>query len=360
MSDDIYQRLRKGVAKHSAYFQATASGVEIEFLRRLFTEEEAVIYLNLTGKLETPRQIAERAAQDPQTVAATLRRMAGKGLVFPKREGESYYYAAPPFAHGILEHQINRIDAELAQIYEDYIWAEKLPEDPDDDRPAEISLPLRSIPVKAPLNISRPVAPYEDVKALIEKQDRIAVTKCFCAVQQKLLGSDCDQPLGVCLLLGFYAEYYIEEGMGRKISQEEALEILDTAEEAGLVHQIPDTQDPGAICNCCPDCCGELRMLKILPNPAALVTYNYFSRVDPDSCNGCELCLDRCSMGAIGVTPEQVATIDLDKCIGCGLCINTCPEDALTLVSKQEEERREPPFTGQFMRSSRDIEGTIP
>ena len=94
MSDDIYQRLRKGVARHSAYFQATASGLEIEFLRKLFTEEEAEIYLNLTGNLETADQIAERAAQDPEAVAATLKRMAKKGLVFPKRKGESYYYAA--------------------------------------------------------------------------------------------------------------------------------------------------------------------------------------------------------------------------------------------------------------------------
>jgi electron transport complex protein RnfB len=100
MSDDLYQRLRKGVAKHSAYFQATASGLEIEFLRRLFTEEEAEIYLNLTGNLETAHQIAERAAQDPEVVAASLKRMAKKGLVFPKRTGDSYSYAAPPFAHG--------------------------------------------------------------------------------------------------------------------------------------------------------------------------------------------------------------------------------------------------------------------
>jgi ferredoxin len=131
------------------------------------------------------------------------------------------------------------------------------------------------------------------------------------------------------------------------------------AEEAGLVHPIPDTQNPGAICNCCPDCCGELRMLKLLPNPAALVTFNYFSQLDPDLCNGCEICVDRCSMGAISVTAEQLASIDLDKCIGCGLCINTCPEEALTLASKPEDERREPPFTGQFMRSSPDIEGTL-
>jgi ferredoxin len=347
------------VASHSAYFQATASGLEIQFLRKLFTEEEAEIYLHLTGKLETADRIAERAAQDPEVVAATLRRMAKKGLAFPKRKGESYYYAAPPFAHGILEHQVHRMDKELAQIYEDYMWAEKLPEDSAQDQPTEISLPLRSLPVQVPVNVSRPVAPYEDVKELIKKQDRIALTKCFCAAQQQLLESSCDQPLEVCMLLGFYAEYYIEQGMGRKISQEEALDVLAKAEEAGLVHQIPDTQDPGAICNCCPDCCGELRVMKLLPNPAALIPCSYFCRVDLDSCNGCEICVDRCSMEAISMTEDQVAEINLDRCIGCGLCINTCPEEALTLVSKPEEERREPPLTSRFMRSSQDIESGL-
>ncbi len=359
MSADIYQRLRKGIGKHSAYFQATTTGVEIDFLKKLFTEEEAEIYLNLTENLETAQQIAERAMQDPQAVATVLKRMTEKGLLFPKLKGEEYCYIAAPFAHGILEHQVVRIDKELAQQYEDYIWAEKLPDEPVDGEPEEFALPLRSIPVQTPINLSRPVASYEDVKSIIKKQDRIALTKCFCAIQQQILGSDCKRPLEVCMLLGFYAEYYIELGWGRSISQEEALEVLDLAEEAGLVHQIPDSQDPGAICNCCPDCCGELRMVKLFPNPVALKTTGYFSEVDTQLCSGCELCVDRCPMGAISITSGAVASIDLDRCIGCGLCINTCPDGALMLVTKPEDEHPEPPFTNKFMRSSQDIEGTI-
>jgi ferredoxin len=359
MSDDIYQQLRKAVASHSAYFQATPSGLEIAFLRKLFTEEEAEIYIHLTGRLETADRIAERAGQDPETVAAKLKGMAKKGLLFPKRKGETNYYAAASFAHGILEHQVHTIDKELAQIYEEYMWAEKLPEESDAAQPTEISLPLRSLPVKVPINISRPVAPYEDVKEIIKKQDRIALTKCFCAVQQQVLGSSCTQPLEVCMLLGFYAEYYIDQGMGRSISQQEALDVLARAEEAGLVHQIPDSQDPGAICNCCPDCCGELRMVKMLPNPAALIACSYFCELDPEACNGCEICVDRCSLGAISASGDQSVAINLDRCIGCGLCINTCPEEALTLVAKPEQEVKEPPPTSRFMRSSQDIESTL-
>ncbi|MFO8010597.1 MAG: 4Fe-4S binding protein [Dehalococcoidia bacterium] len=169
----------------------------------------------------------------------------------------------------------------------------------------------------------------------------------------------CNQPLEVCLLLGFYADYYADLGMGRRITQEEALEILEMAENAGLVHQFADSLDPGAICNCCPDCCGDLRMLKMIPNAADFVISNHFSQVNPDLCNGCEACVDHCPMEAISIAENQVAAINLERCIGCGLCVKTCPTGALMLVSKPVKEMREPPFTSRFMRSSQDIEGTL-
>ncbi|MEJ2719298.1 MAG: 4Fe-4S binding protein [Deltaproteobacteria bacterium] len=43
----------------------------------------------------------------------------------------------------------------------------------------------------------------------------------------------------------------------------------------------------------------------------------------------------------------DVAEIDRDRCIGCGLCVTTCPEEALTLQSKPESERRVPPVSGR-------------
>jgi len=358
MSEDLYQRLRKGVAKHSGFFDTTPSGVEIRFLRKLFNEEEAEMYLHLTENLETPEQIAKRSGHTPEAAASILKRMAEKGLLFPKRKGDKYYYVAAPFAHGIIEHQVHTMDRELAEMFEEYMWAEKIPDTPPDPD-AEIKLPLRTLPVNAPVNVSRPIAPYESVKELIMSQDRIAVTDCFCAKQQHLLETGCTRPLEVCIMLGFYADYYIELGMGRQLTQEEALDILEMAEEAGLVHQFADSLDPGAICNCCPDCCGDLRILKLIPNAADFAISNHFSQVNTELCNGCETCVDRCPMDAICITEEEVASISLERCIGCGLCIRTCPMEALMLVSKPEEARREPPFTSMLLRSSQDIESTI-
>jgi NAD-dependent dihydropyrimidine dehydrogenase PreA subunit len=359
MSDELYQRLRKAIAQHSMFFNPTPSGVEIQLLKRVFDVEEADMYLYLTWNLETPKKIAERAGQDPETVSAILKRMAEKGLLYPKREGDSWYYAAAPFAHGIAEHQVYRMDREWAELYEQYLREEKIPEEPPPNAPEKPLWPLRTLPVNAPVNVSRPIAPYEAVKDLIQNQDRIAVTKCFCAAQQELLESGCDQPLEVCIMLGFYADYYIELGMGRQITQEEALEILERSEEAGLVHQFADCVDPGCICNCCSDCCAGLRAIKQLPNPAALVISNHYSQVDEDLCNGCAICVDRCGFDAISMTANNVAEINLDRCIGCGLCINVCLTDALTLMSKPEEERQEPPPTSLLLRSSVEIESTL-
>jgi len=359
MSEDIYKRLRKEIGRRGVGYQATTSGVELKFLRKLFTEEEAEMYLHLTDRLEAPEQIAERAMMDPDRVAEILKRMAEKGLVFPKRKGDKAYYAAAPYAHGIYEHQVNRLDRELAQLHEDYVLAEKVPDEPAPDVEAQPGVPMRTIPVKAPVNISRPVAPYESVKEIIKNQDRIVLTNCVCAQQQSLLESGCNQPVEVCLIFGFYAEYYVDHGMGRWITQEEALGVLDVAEEAGLVHQVPNSLDPAAICNCCPDCCGALRFIKMAPNPAAFIPTDHFAQVDVDLCNACVACVDRCPMEAISITATEVASINLERCIGCGLCINSCPTGALVLALKPEEIRQEPPSSIPFMRNSRDMESTI-
>lgn len=358
MTGDLYQQLRKWIAKHSAFFFPTTTGLEIKFLKKLFTEEDARMYLNLSDKLETPQQIAERAGEDPEKVAPILERMAQRGLVFPKRVGDIRYYTAAPFAHGILEHQLHRMDRELAELFEEYSWAEKVMETPFDPN-ADAKMPLRTVPINNPANVSRPIAPYEDVRELIMNQDRISVANCFCATSQRLLETGCNQPLEVCIHLGFYADYYIDLGLGRKITQEEALNILDKAEDAGLVHQIADCLDTGSICNCCPDCCMDLRVLKMIPNAADFVVSNHFSQVDADLCSGCETCIDRCPMDAISISEEAIASIALERCIGCGLCVKTCPTGAMTLVSKSDEDRHEPPFTSSFMRSSQDIESTI-
>jgi ferredoxin len=184
--------------------------------------------------------------------------------------------------------------------------------------------------------------PYEEARGIVAGQDKIIVAPCICRREHKMMGSGCDRPLEACLVFGPGARYYEENGLGRPIDQQEALDILDQAEKAGLVLQPSNTQKVTNICTCCGCCCQVLINLKKLPEPANHAAANYFATIDPELCIGCGTCIDRCQMEAIEMD-EQSATILRKRCIGCGLCVTTCPEEALRLQRKPEAERSTPP-----------------
>jgi ferredoxin len=135
--------------------------------------------------------------------------------------------------------------------------------------------------------------------------------------------------------------------MARWIEREEALGIIDKCDDAGLVPQPFNSQHAGGLCNCCGDCCGILRSIKMHPKPSEMVLTNYYAEVDADECTACETCLDRCQMEAITISSDDVAVVDRDRCIGCGLCVTTCPTEAMKLHPKPPEERKEPPVKSQ-------------
>jgi ferredoxin len=148
-----------------------------------------------------------------------------------------------------------------------------------------------------------------------------------------------------CFLFGSHADFYVDNGMGRYITAEEAKDIARKNEAAGLVMQPFNSQYVGGMCSCCGDCCGMLRSLKKQSTPAAAVKSNYYVHVDGEACSGCEICLERCQMEAVDIVQGK-AIINRIRCIGCGLCVSTCPTDALRLMKKSDEQLYRPPETG--------------
>jgi len=275
--------------------------------------------------------------------------MMEKGLVFPrfpKTGGEPFYYAAAPFAHGIFEHQVKRMDKELAGLFEQYF---------QEGFTTKGDLPMRTVPVHAAVADARAVAPYDDVRRILKSKDRISLGECVCAIQHREAGHGCGQPLEVCMGFDFYADYYVARGMARWISREEALARLDDFEKAGLVPQFSNSENPEALCNCCPDCCGVLRLLKSLPQPGLLAATNHYAALNPELCTACGICVDRCGMHAITMG-EEVAELNRERCIGCGMCVTSCPEEALRLEEKPEADRRVPPERNDFMKPSSEFE----
>ena len=343
MTSEVYQKLQEQLDQYSVGFPVTESGVEMQILKKLFTEEEAEMFLLLSMMLETPESVAQRTECDPGPVAALLNQMADKGLIFRWRRGDTVKYGAVPFVLGIYEYQLKTMDREFARMFEDYLQGGFHKSVTEYNKP----LLLRPIPVHRSVDVSHPVFTYEDSRQIIENQKLIAVANCICQVQQSLIDQGCDKPREVCFSFGSAAQYYIDLGMGRQITNQEALEILHRCEEAGLVTQPANTQNPAGMCNCCGDCCPILRVIKKYPRPVEMVSSNYYAAVDRDECVACETCLERCQMDAISIGEDDAAEINLDRCIGCGLCVTTCSTEALRLKPKPEGQRYIPPEKGR-------------
>ena len=337
MSEDIFQALQKKLDAYSIGFPATESGVELRLLRKLFSEEDARLFLDMSLRLEGPSEVAERTGRDLDETAAQLAKMADNGLLFRHHREGRVVYGATAFVVGFYEYQMKRMDLEFAELVEAYFEEMFQPRHVGDS-----VMPLRTVPVHRSVTPDLQVAPYRSAREIIKTKEKIALADCICRLQQKILHKNCDLPVEVCFVFGSHADYYLENNLARIIDQEEALAILDKCEEAGLVNQPASTVNPGGMCNCCGDCCGLLRLLNKQQKPAEMVLNNYWAEVSQEDCTGCETCIDRCHMDAVVMTEEGIAAVNQDRCIGCGLCVTTCPEEAITLALKPEALRREP------------------
>lgn len=325
---DVHKRLAKHLDNLPAGFPPTETGVELRILKRLFTEQEAEIAQGLTMMLEPAAAIAERLGKDEAELAPILEDMSKKGLIARSTKGGETLFMAAQFVVGIWEYHVNDLDEALIKDVNEYIpYLSK-------EMTRIKTQQLRVVPVSQSVSAEMQVMPYEVAEEIIKSQSKIRVADCICRKEHKMVEEGCDRPMEACLIFGGAAYFYEGNNIGRDISQEEALDILHKAIDAGLVVQPGNSQKPSNICLCCGCCCQILKNLKRTEKPALHVNSSYYAEVDADACTACGVCEERCQMEAI--TVDDVARVDLDRCIGCGLCVPTCDFDAIQLVQKDE------------------------
>ncbi len=352
--DQIYRDLQKHLDTGPSGFRAAASGVEILLLKRLLTPEEAKIATQIsTIKLEPAKTIHKRLkkigmSMPIEELQKKLDQMVYKGTLLVYKEGfkEKRYKNPGGGGGGMIDFQVNRLSKELVDDLDRYHQEGFSGEQTIRTTRRPSVAGLRTIPVEksVPLPEKYLVRTYDDARKLVENSPGpFSVANCVCRQMRDIRGQSCKYSdiRETCLQIGpDHARQYVEMGIGRFITREEAFDVLGKAEQAGFILMPENSQRPENICCCCGDCCGVLGAMLRSPRPVERFTSNYYAEVDSEVCTGCGTCVKRCQLEA-RVMVDGKATIILDRCIGCGNCVVTCTSSASKLRKKEKE--LEPP-----------------
>jgi len=353
MDDGVYRKLCAAMAQRGGRYPGMDIPEFHDLARELFTPQEAAVGASLPRKPSTAGAIAQEMGEEEKEIAAVLETMADKGLCSSFEQDGKRYYVAVPFVPGIFEFQFMRgtktdRDRRLAQLIHSYKKAVDAARGPQ-----TVTFPgSRVIPVEKTIQVGSKVHTYDQVSSYIDRYDPIAVTTCFCRHEGKLLDekNDCGKPDDVCMQFGLGAKFVIERGMGRRVSKEEAKEVLRRSEEAGLVHASLNTQEIDFLCNCCPCHCAIILQTALRqPKPGKALFSGFQPRFDPDLCTTCETCVDRCPAKALTLR-ENVPEVNMDRCFGCGICSTGCPAEAVVL--EERPGAPEPPMNRKALRQA--------
>jgi len=331
-----YQLLAQRLDDLPNGFPPTPDGAELRLLAKLFTPEEAALAVQLRLTRETPEQIAGRTGADPKAVREVLKSMARRGLIAAGKVDGGLGYGLMPFVVGIYEMQIERMDANLARLFEDYYhkaFGKVLNVEPSVHR---------VIPVGESVRMDMEIHPYESVAAILDGAQAWGVLDCICRVQKALVGDACQHPVDVCMMLSRRPGAFDQNDTVRALTRQQAAETLRRAAEAGLVHSVSNNQRGiWYICNCCTCSCGVLRGIAELGIANAVARSAFVNQVEVDLCIGCEACLESCQFGALSL--EITVQVNAQRCVGCGVCVPACLEGALGLARRPEAEIKSVP-----------------
>jgi ferredoxin len=333
----IYRQLQIQLDQYPIGYPATKSGVEIDILKYFFTPLQAKIALCLMLRSITVSPVRKRLKNklgielSSDELSAMLNDMFQKGVIRRSESAGSPRWGIAMLAIGMFEYHVDDLTRELVEMMHQYF---------DEAFSAEFfrsSLPqLRTSPHLKALVPEYIVDTYDNMRHFItHTREPLYVADCVCKQGEALMGKPCRQAENyeVCLLIGKTG--YAARGRAREISKEECLNILDLAEEKGMVLQPGNSRKPSCICICCGCCCGVLTTAKKQPRPVRFFAANYYARIDAASCTGCGVCVTRCQMDAI-IADGKTFRVDRDRCIGCGLCVTRCKPKAAGLIRKDK------------------------
>ena len=302
------------------YTGITYNDPEYRILEPIVDDDMCKVMLHM--KLDTPRTTEELAKRckasvewtreqlDKLNVAGVCRTMEGLNGA---KAGWYYPIWVPGIMEGILSNneQCERYP-DLGACFEEYTRRRIAMVAPVLQNGKQGMMFMRVMPVMSAIENNSKTASYDEVRTLIEKASAISVGPCSCRRSRRLIGEGCGHlEEDMCMYLNDNAINYSRLGTHRLITKEEAYEILQRAEDNGLVHEInqtPGFEDTTAICNCCGCSCYALRIANYFRS-AKSIQSNFLAKVDKNKCVACGQCVENCQTNALKLG-QKCSTVD--------------------------------------------------
>jgi NAD-dependent dihydropyrimidine dehydrogenase PreA subunit len=342
---DIYKRLSEkiGVVGYPRY---------IKILEQEMQPEEAQLAVDLADGLSN-EELKKKFEIDAQTVEKRIADLLSRQFVRRSKEGK---YAIPqmPRFFPRLNHT-----PELRQLWFDFFHSGDYVEIDvahmkarHDKRPGLRShkiIPARQAILASSRINKDQVLWYEDMEQIFRHSQAISQggfnpdgtlrTRDGCGCRR--YWGTCDSPGGCTGWSWKVGQWGQENPVGlpfggrNQVTFDQALKACDQMEDYGLIHMSPNTAQITSTCNCCECCCEIIFGFKKLANIWELISPSrYRAVIDPEKCQGCQTCVERCHFDAIEMrkvegSKKMKAFIVNEHCMGCGLCVFKCPNQAL-------------------------------
>lgn len=262
-------------------------------------------------------------------------------------EGKRWYLEAQNYAHDLesdlrrrdyIVHFIRDFDTTRSTALTAMALLERFP------RPVERAVKNMWSRRQQDNHFGQPVA-LEDCEKILELATSVTVIPCICRqhapnrVAEPVCMLVTTQPMEAVLESGF-KDYVNGPTLDdfHKMSRQEALALLRSCEERGLMHSVWTFLTPftAAICNCNISSGCLAMSLTVGHDLKVMWRGEDIAILDAEKCVGCGACAKLCPFDAITVAGRRAPVVhDRAKCWGCGICRAGCRTDAITLVDRR-------------------------